>query len=71
LPVVCFGFKAMLPYIAVLGVSVVARFIVQGNFSNLTSGVLAVRSEAGVAASSISLVRSPMTTTAMPPTLAT
>jgi predicted MFS family arabinose efflux permease len=37
-----FGFTAMLPYIAVLGVSVIAGFIVQGNFSNLTSGVLAV-----------------------------
>src|SRR3984893_10694688 len=36
------GFTAMLPYIAVLGLSVVAGFIVQGNFSNLTSGVLAV-----------------------------
>jgi predicted MFS family arabinose efflux permease len=37
-----FGFTAMLPYIPVLGLSVVAGFIVQGNFSNLTSGVLAV-----------------------------
>jgi len=37
-----FGFTATLPYIAVLGISVVAGFIVQGNFSNLTSGVLAV-----------------------------
>jgi predicted MFS family arabinose efflux permease len=37
-----FGFTAMLPYIAVLGLSVVVGFIVQGNFSNLTSGVLAV-----------------------------
>jgi predicted MFS family arabinose efflux permease len=37
-----FGFTAMLPYIAVLSVAVVAGFIVQGNFSNLTSGVLAV-----------------------------
>jgi predicted MFS family arabinose efflux permease len=37
-----FGFTAMLPYIAVLGLSVLAGFIVQGNFSNLTSGVLAV-----------------------------
>jgi predicted MFS family arabinose efflux permease len=37
-----FGFTLMLPYIAVLGLSVVAGFIVQGNFSNLTSGVLAV-----------------------------
>ena len=32
----------MLPYIAVLALSVVAGFIVQGNFSNLTSGLLAV-----------------------------
>ena len=30
------------PYIAVLALSVIAGFIVQGNFSNLTSGVLAV-----------------------------
>ncbi len=37
-----FGFTAMLPYIAVLALSVIAGFIVQGNFSNLTSGVLAV-----------------------------
>jgi predicted MFS family arabinose efflux permease len=37
-----FGFTALLPYIAVLGVSVMAGFIVQGNFSNLTSGVLAL-----------------------------
>jgi predicted MFS family arabinose efflux permease len=37
-----FGFTAMLPYIAVLALSVVIGFIVQGNFSNLTSGVLAV-----------------------------
>jgi predicted MFS family arabinose efflux permease len=37
-----FGFAAMLPYMAVLGLSVVAGFIVQGNFSDLTSGVLAV-----------------------------
>jgi predicted MFS family arabinose efflux permease len=37
-----FGFTAMLPYVAVLGLSVVAGFIVQGNFSNLTSGLLAV-----------------------------
>jgi MFS family permease len=37
-----FGFTAMLPYIAVLGLSVIAGFIVQGNFSNLTSGILAV-----------------------------
>ena len=37
-----FGFTAMLPYVVVLGLSVVAGTIVQGNFSNLTSGVLAV-----------------------------
>jgi len=37
-----FGFTAMLPYVSVLGLSVIAGFIVQGNFSNLTSGVLAV-----------------------------
>jgi hypothetical protein len=37
-----FGFAAMLPYMAVLGLSVLAGLIVQGNFSNLTSGVLAV-----------------------------
>jgi predicted MFS family arabinose efflux permease len=37
-----FGFAAMLPYIAVLASSVIVGFIVQGNFSNLTSGVLAV-----------------------------
>jgi predicted MFS family arabinose efflux permease len=37
-----FGFAAMLPYMAVLGLSVVAGLIVQGNFSNLTSGMLAV-----------------------------
>jgi predicted MFS family arabinose efflux permease len=36
-----FGFTAMLPYIAVLALSVGVGFIVQGNFSNLTSGVLA------------------------------
>ena len=37
-----FGFAAALPYTAVLWLSVVTGFIVQGNFSNLTSGVLAV-----------------------------
>jgi predicted MFS family arabinose efflux permease len=37
-----FGFTLVLPYIAVLGLSVIAGFIVQGNFSNLTSGVLAL-----------------------------
>jgi predicted MFS family arabinose efflux permease len=37
-----FGFTAMLPYVVVLVLSVVAGSIVQGNFSNLTSGVLAV-----------------------------
>jgi predicted MFS family arabinose efflux permease len=37
-----FGFAAMLPYGVVVGLAMVAAFIVQGNFSNLTSGVLAV-----------------------------
>ncbi|MBV8120731.1 MAG: MFS transporter [Alphaproteobacteria bacterium] len=37
-----FGFTAVLPFVLVLGLSVVAGCIVQGNFSNLTSGVLAV-----------------------------
>jgi predicted MFS family arabinose efflux permease len=37
-----FGFAATLPYTAVLWLSLVTGFIVQGNFSNLTSGVLAV-----------------------------
>ena len=37
-----FGLTAILPYIAVVWLSVVAGFIVQGNFANLTSGVLAV-----------------------------
>jgi predicted MFS family arabinose efflux permease len=36
-----FGSTAMLPTIAVIGLSVAAAFIVQGNFSNLTSGMLA------------------------------
>jgi predicted MFS family arabinose efflux permease len=37
-----FGFAAVLPYVAVLCLSVVVGFIVQANFSNLTSGVLTV-----------------------------
>ncbi len=37
-----FGFSAVLPYIVVLSLAVGAGSIVQGNFSNLTSGVLAV-----------------------------
>jgi predicted MFS family arabinose efflux permease len=37
-----FGLTAMLPYIAVVSLSVVAGFVVQGNFANLTSGILAV-----------------------------
>ena len=37
-----FGLAAMLPYIAVVWLSLIAGFIVQGNFSNLTSGILAV-----------------------------
>jgi MFS family permease len=37
-----FGLTAMLPFAAVLWLSLVAGFVVQGNFSNLTSGLLAV-----------------------------
>ena len=37
-----FGFAAILPYVTVLWLAVAIGFIVQGNFSNLTSGVLAV-----------------------------
>jgi MFS family permease len=37
-----FGLTAMLPYIAVVWLSVVAGVILQGNAANLTSGVLAV-----------------------------
>jgi predicted MFS family arabinose efflux permease len=37
-----FGLTAMLPYIAIVCLSAVAGFIVQGNFANLTSGILAV-----------------------------
>ena len=37
-----FGFAAILPYGAVVAIAMAAGFVVQGNFSNLTSGVLAV-----------------------------
>jgi predicted MFS family arabinose efflux permease len=37
-----FGFAAMLPYGAVVVMALAAGFVVQGNFSNLTSGLLAV-----------------------------
>jgi len=37
-----FGLVAGLPYAAVVVLALVAGFVVQGNFSNLTSGVLAV-----------------------------
>jgi predicted MFS family arabinose efflux permease len=37
-----FGFAAMLPYGAVVALAMAAGFVVQGNFSNLTSGLLAV-----------------------------
>lgn len=37
-----FGLTAMLPYMMVISLSLVAGFIVQGNFANLTTGVLAV-----------------------------
>jgi predicted MFS family arabinose efflux permease len=37
-----FGLAAMLPYGAVVALAMIAGFVVQGNFSNLTSGLLAV-----------------------------
>ena len=37
-----FGFAAKLPYSAAVALAMIAGFVVQGNFSNLTSGVLAV-----------------------------
>lgn len=37
-----FGLAAMLPYGAVVALAMAAGFVVQGNFSNLTSGVLEV-----------------------------
>jgi predicted MFS family arabinose efflux permease len=37
-----FGLVAMLPYRIIMWMSLIAGFIVQGNFANLTSGVLAV-----------------------------
>jgi MFS family permease len=37
-----FGFAAMLPYGVIVALAMAAGFVVQGNFSNLTSGVLAV-----------------------------
>ena len=37
-----FGFAAILPYGAVVALALAAGFVVQGNFSNLTSGLLAV-----------------------------
>ena len=37
-----FGLAAMLPYGAVVALAMAAGFVVQGNFSNLTSGLLAV-----------------------------
>ena len=37
-----FGFAAMLPYGLIIAIAMAAAFIVQGNFSNLTSAVLAV-----------------------------
>jgi hypothetical protein len=36
------GFTAALPYVAAVALCVAAGFVVQGNFANLTSGVLAV-----------------------------
>ena len=37
-----FGFAAVLPYGVVVALAMAAGFIVQGNFSNLTSSVLAL-----------------------------
>ena len=37
-----FGFTAMLPYGATVALAMLAGFVVQGNFSNLTSGILMV-----------------------------
>jgi predicted MFS family arabinose efflux permease len=37
-----FGFAAMLPYGATVALAMLAGFVVQGNFSNLTSGLLVV-----------------------------
>jgi hypothetical protein len=37
-----FGLVAMLPYSAVVWLSLIAGFVAQGNFSNLTSGLLVV-----------------------------
>ena len=37
-----FGFAALLPYGLVIALALAAGFIVQGNFSNLTSGILAI-----------------------------
>jgi hypothetical protein len=37
-----FGLAAMLPYTAVFWLSLAAGFVVQGNFANLTAGLLAV-----------------------------
>jgi predicted MFS family arabinose efflux permease len=53
-----FGLAAKLPYIAVLWVSLLAGFIVQGNFANLTAGLLAVAAprQAGVTAAFYSCI---------------
>ena len=37
-----FGFTAMLPYNVIIWLAMIAGFLVQGNFSNLTSGLLVV-----------------------------
>jgi MFS-type transporter involved in bile tolerance (Atg22 family) len=39
---IAFGHVARLPYVVVVAMSLLAGFIVQGNFANLTSGVLIV-----------------------------
>jgi MFS family permease len=50
-----FGFAAMLPLTAALLLSLVAGFVVQGNFSNLTSGLLATASPQSNAGATMAL----------------
>ena len=45
-----FGITAVLPYTVVIWIAFLAGFIVQGNFANLTSGVLAVATQGNAGA---------------------
>ena len=47
---VLFGLTAMLPYSVVVALSLLAGLVVQGNFSNLTSGILVVASPSQIGA---------------------